>query len=163
MKKRRHLLLMSFCAFVLSTANAMAQSRKPLPKPVATAPAASIDNSQALYLARTTLMTLHDANSSGNYTVLRDLGSPSFQTRSAAELAKMFAPLRERNLDLFTAASTTPSLSGPSAIGPDQRLHIRGRFLTRPDEIVFDFAFEPVSGAWKYSGLALALEKPAGS
>ena len=154
---------MSVCAFVLSTVGSLAQSRKLPPRLLPAPPVAAIDNSQALYLARTTLMTLHDANASGNYTVLRDLGSPSFQTRSAAELAKMFAPLRERNLDLFTAASTTPNLSAPSAIGPDQRLHIKGRFLTRPDEIVFDFAFEPVAGAWKYSGLALALEKPAGS
>jgi hypothetical protein len=39
---------------------------------------------QALYLIRSTLLTLNDANRSGNYTVLRDLATPDFQARNTA-------------------------------------------------------------------------------
>src|SRR5690348_17246315 len=61
-------------------------------------PAPSVDPGQALYLVRSTLLTLNDANRSGNYTVLRDLAAPDFQARnSAADLASSFADLRRRN------------------------------------------------------------------
>jgi hypothetical protein len=57
---------------------------------------------QALYLIRSTLLTLNDANRSGNYTVLRDLAAPDFQARNnAAELAQIFSDLRRRNFDLY--------------------------------------------------------------
>ena len=36
----------------------------------------------------------------GNYTVLRDLGSPDFQANSAARLAEIFAQQRRDNIDL---------------------------------------------------------------
>ena len=47
-------------------------------------------------LVRAVLISINDANQSGNYTVLRELGAASFQRRSAGELAQMFAPLRNR-------------------------------------------------------------------
>ena len=56
---------------------------------------------QALYLVRSTLLTLNDANLSGNYSVLRDLAAPDFQARNtAADLAQTFSDLRRRNFDL---------------------------------------------------------------
>ena len=43
---------------------------------------------QALYLIRSTLLTLNDANRSGNYTVMHDLAAPGFREKnSAADLA----------------------------------------------------------------------------
>jgi len=59
---------------------------------------------------RSTLLTLNDANHSGNYTVLHDLAAPDFQAKnSAADLAQSFADLRRRNFDLFAAALLTRS------------------------------------------------------
>jgi hypothetical protein len=40
-----------------------------------------------LILIRQTLLALDQANKTGNYTVLRDLGSPDFQANTAAGLA----------------------------------------------------------------------------
>ncbi len=135
-----------------------AASKTPQPTPVAALAAAPIDGVTAINLVRSTLMSLHDANISGNYTVLRDLGSPSFQRRSSGDLGKSFAPLRVRKLDLFRAASTIPVLTSPPAFGPDNRLHLKGAFKTRPEAVVFDFAFEQVNGEWRHSSLALGLE-----
>ena len=46
--------------------------------------AAPVSDEQALYLIRSTLSTLSDANRSGNYSVLRDLAAPDFQARNTA-------------------------------------------------------------------------------
>ena len=64
---------------------------------------------QALYLIRSTLLSLNDANRTGNYTVLRDLAAPDFQARNtAADLAQVFGDLRHRNFDLFSVALAAP-------------------------------------------------------
>lgn len=152
MSAYRTLALLS-AAFLAGSA-AMAAAGPPTDRPPAT-----ITTAQALSLVQSTLMSIHDANQSGNYTVLKDLGSPAFQKRPANELAKLFGPLRARNLDLFSAASITPNFSGLTLDTPD-RLHARGTFPTRPHQVVFDFEFERVDNVWKHSKLSLGL-KPA--
>jgi len=69
----------------------------------------SID--KALLLVRSTLLTLNDANRSGNYTVLRDLAAPEFQAKNtSADLALVFAEMRRNNLSLFGVMLLTPQL-----------------------------------------------------
>lgn len=133
-------------------------------KPRQTAPAAplQITHADAINLARSTLMSVHDANLSGNYTVLKDLGSPSFQRRSANQLSTLFAPLQKRNLDLFAAALAPASWSEPPLIAAGGRLHLKGTFATRPHAVVFDFTFDNVDGAWKHSKLTLGLKPVTG-
>ena len=61
-----------------------------------------VSSELVLYLVRSIMLTLNDANRTGNYTVLRDIAAPSFQaTNSAADLSMAFAELRRRKLDLF--------------------------------------------------------------
>lgn len=84
---------------------APAQQNAPETRPDAkAAPAAqqqAVNVEQALYLIRSVLLTLNDANRSGNYTVLRDLAAPDFQARNtAADLGQIFADLRQRKFDL---------------------------------------------------------------
>src|SRR6516225_8491340 len=49
------------------------------PRPAAQQQTMPVSIEQALYLVRSTLLTLNDANLSGNYTVLRDLAAPIFR------------------------------------------------------------------------------------
>jgi len=110
---------------------------------------------QALYLIRSTLLTLNDANRSGNYTVLRDLASPSFQAKnSAADLAVIFADLRRRNFDLFAVAIAAPQLSAPPSRDKNL-LRLTGFFPTRPQQINFDLLFEDVAGKWLLFGVSV--------
>src|SRR6266567_3431104 len=75
-------------------------------------PSPPVSTEQALYLIRSTILTLNDANHSGNYTVLRDLAAPDFQARyTAADLAASFTDLRRRNFDLYAVALTAPQLT----------------------------------------------------
>lgn len=69
-------------------------------------PSMPVTTEQALYLIRSTLLTLNDANRSGNYTVLRDLAAPDFQARNtAADLSLSFTDLRRRNFGTIGAAT----------------------------------------------------------
>jgi hypothetical protein len=102
-----------------------------------------VTTEQALYLIRSTLLTLNDANRSGNYTVLRDLAAPDFQARNtAADLSQSFSDLRHRNFDLYGAALLAPQFT--AVLKHDQRgfLHLAGFFPTHPQQIDFDLLFQ---------------------
>jgi len=115
-----------------------------------------VSTEQALYLIRSTLLTLNDANRSGNYTVLRDLAAPDFQARnSAADLAQSFSDLRRRNFDLYGAALLAPQLTALPAIDQRGFLHLTGFFSTRPQQINFDLLFQDVANQWRLFGIAI--------
>lgn len=112
---------------------------------------------QTQYLVRTALLTLNDANRSGNYTVLRDIAAPSFRDRnSAADLAAVFAELRRARLDLSIAALLSPELDGSPALDADRRLRLKGSCATEPNRIAFELVFEAVDGQWRLYGLWIA-------
>lgn len=111
---------------------------------------------QAFYLIRSTLLTLNDANRSGNYTVLRDLAAPRFQTtNSAADLGMVFSDLRARKVDLFAVALLAPQLSATPQIANNGMLRLTGAFPTQPQQVSFDLLFENVAGQWRLFGLSV--------
>src|SRR5215813_2946497 len=70
-----------------ATAIKAAAARSPSPSDAKSSPAAPekpapVSSGQALYLVRSTLLALNDANRTNNYTVLRDLAAPAFQARN---------------------------------------------------------------------------------
>src|ERR1700720_1527192 len=150
-------LLAALLVALSATAGGLAEQKG---KPPATAPAPSppsVTVEQTLYLIRSTLMTLNDADRSGNYSVLRDLAAPDFQARNtAADLAQIFTDLRRRNFDLYGAALLAPQLTAAPALDADKRLHLTGFFPTRPQQINFDLSFEVVGGQWRLFGIAIA-------
>ncbi len=112
---------------------------------------------QALYLIRSALLTLNDANRSGNYSVLRDLAAPEFQARnSAADLALAFSELRARKFDLFGAALLAPRLSAPPTIDAGGMLRLSGNIPTRLLQIDFDLLFQNAGASWRLYGLSVA-------
>ena len=133
-----------------------APTTPPAAKPPAT-PAAAPMLPQTLYLVRSTLLALNDANRTGNYTVLRDLSAPSVRERtSAADLATVFAALRRSNLDLAVAVLAEPQLDGPPMLDAAKRLHLKGEYATEPSRIVFELAFEAVNGHWLLSDISIS-------
>ncbi len=124
-------------------------------KPETVSPSISIE--QALYLIRSTLLALNDANHTGNYTVFRDLAAPDFQERNtAADLALIFSDLRRRNFDLYGAALLAPQLTVPPALDGNKRLRLAGYFPTRPLRIDFDLIYEVANGQWRLFGISVA-------
>lgn len=136
-----------------------APKQAPPQQPVQNLPA-SLE--QSLYLIRSTLLTLNDANRSGNYTVLRDLAAPGFQAKNtAADLARIFTDLRERHVDLFEAALMAPQLTSPPRLDASGALRLTGNFPTKPLRIAFDLLFENVGGQWRLLGISVQTP-PAG-
>jgi hypothetical protein len=116
---------------------------------------------QALYLIRSTLLTLNDANRSGNYTVLRELAGPNFQAKNtAADLGTIFADLRNRKVDLFAVAVMAPQLSAPPQLEANGMLRLTGAFPTRPLQISFDLLFENADGQWRLFGISVQTQQP---
>lgn len=107
-------------------------------------------------LIRMALLTLNDAIESGNYTVLRDRGGPSFrQANIASGLARIFSTLEAQRPDLAVVAIMTPQLSEAAVVGLEQRLHLKGHFPSQPMQINFELIFEPADGRWQLFGLAV--------
>jgi hypothetical protein len=109
------------------------------------------------------LLTLNDANRTGNYTVLHDLASPDFQANNtAADLSQSFADLRRRKFDLFTVALAAPQLTAAPALDANGMLRLTGFFPTRPLQINFDLLFQNVGGQWRLFGVSVATPQVAG-
>jgi hypothetical protein len=112
---------------------------------------------QALYLIRSTLLTLNDANRTGNYTVLHDLSAPGFKAKnSPADLAQIFVNLRKQHFDLFAVALEAPKLSAPPRLEANGMLRLTGYFPTRPLQINFDLLFQDVEHEWRLFGISVA-------
>lgn len=107
-------------------------------------------------LIRLSLLTLNDAIQTGDYSVLRERGGPSFrQANSAAKLARIFTTLEAQRPDLAVVAVRTPLLSEAQVVGPQQLLHIKGHFPGQPLQIEFDLTYEPAEGQWQLFGLSV--------
>ena len=113
---------------------------------------------QHLYLIRSTLAALSDANRSGNYSVLRDLAAPAFQARhSAADLAHIFTDVRTRPVDLSTAITIEPKVTETAR--PDATsLRLSGYIPAEPNPILFAMQFDAVAGHWRLASISIGLQ-----
>ncbi|WP_245490495.1 hypothetical protein [Mesorhizobium sp. M7A.F.Ca.US.011.01.1.1] len=118
---------------------------------------ANLDRNGVLILIRGTLLALDQANKTGNYTVLRDLGSPNFQANSAAGLGDIFANQRKQTLDFGAVAVLEPQLTLLPQIEPNGMLHMAGVFPSVPLQVNFELLFEPVNRQWKIYGVSVNL------
>jgi hypothetical protein len=156
---------------VIAACGCRAQAQAPDPKHTLTPAAkpaqpaepkpAQIDRNGVLMLVRSTLLALDQANKTGNYTVLRDLGAPGFQTNTAARLAEIFAKLRNDNVDLSGVAVIDPQLSLLPQIEANGLMHMTGFFPSVPTQVNFDLFFAPVAGQWKLFGVSVLIGSTA--
>src|SRR6266446_10461713 len=139
--------------------NGPAPKQQPSP-PQAPKPA-QIDRNGVLILVRSTLLALDQANRTGNYTVLRDLGSPDFQNNSAARLAEIFAQERRDNIDLSGVAVIDPQLTLLPQIEANGMMHMAGFFPSVPTQVNFELAYAPVDGRWRLFGISVSFGQAA--
>jgi hypothetical protein len=142
-------------AAVMAAITSAGHAETPTPKP------AQIDRNGVLILIRSSLLALDQANKTGNYTVLRDIGAPGFQTNTAARLGEIFAKLRGDNLDLSGVAVIDPQLSLLPQIEANGLMHMAGFFPSVPTQVNFDLAFAPVSGQWRLFGISVSIGQTA--
>ena len=107
-------------------------------------------------LVWSTMAAVDQANQTGNYSVLRDLGAPGFQANnSPATLGGVFTNIRNQNIDLGYTLVTSPVFEFPPAIVQGGLLRVRGVFPLRPTPIGFDLLFQSIGGQWRLFGLAV--------
>ncbi len=147
---------MSVAAVMAAIASsALAQAPAQAPKP------AQIDRNGVMILIRSSLLALDQANKTGNYTVLRDLGAPAFQNNTAARLGEIFAKLRADNLDLSGVAVIDPQLSLLPQIEPNGLMRMSGFFPSVPNQVNFDLLFAAVNGQWRLFGISVSIGQTA--
>jgi len=112
-------------------------------------------------LIRTTLVALHQANITGNYTVLRDLGAMSFQRiNSPARLGQVFTRIRQARLDLSPAVLLDSIMTKKPVIDGNGLLLVEGRVPTQPLNIIFKMAFRFEGNQWRVFSLAVGAQPP---
>jgi hypothetical protein len=145
----RVLILAAVLAVTASAGHAETPAQAPKP--------AQIDRNGVLILIRSTLLAVDQANKTGNYTVLRDIGAPGFQTNTAARLGEIFAKLRNDNLDLSGVAVIDPQLNLLPQIEANGLMHMAGFFPSVPTQVNFDLSFAPVNGQWRLFGISVSI------
>ncbi|MGZ8348527.1 MAG: hypothetical protein ACXWU2_00755 [Allosphingosinicella sp.] len=134
---------------------------QPRPATPAQAQATIPDTLLAARLVWSAMAALDHANRTGNYSVLRDLGAPSFQANnSAATLGSIFEELRRQRIDLSNTLIVSPNLEFPPTFVQGGLLRIRGSFPLRPVAVGFDLLFQNIGGEWKIFGIAVVPQAP---
>jgi hypothetical protein len=147
--------------------NAQTQPKSAQPSPSQPAPPpaapklAQIDRNGVLVLVRSALLALDQANKTGNYTVLRDLGAPGFQVNTAARLSEIFAKQRNDNLDLSGVAVIDPQLSLLPQIEANGLMRMAGFFPSVPSQVNFELVFAPANGQWRLFGISVSIGQMA--
>jgi hypothetical protein len=157
---RRVAALIALIACGLQPHGVVAQTSQPPPVQAAPKPA-QIDRNGVLILIRSALIALDQGNKTGNYTVLRDLGAPGFQTNTAARLAEIFVAQRRDNIDLSGVAVLDPQLTILPQIESNGMLRMAGFFPSVPTQVNFDLMYAPVNGQWRLFGISVNLGQAA--
>lgn len=118
---------------------------------------ANIDRNGLLILVRCALLAVDQANKTGNYTVLRDLGAPGLQANTSAQLAEIFASQRKQGIDLAGVAVLEPKLTLLPQIETNGMLHMAGFFPSVPLRLNFELLFAPADHQWKLFGISVNL------
>lgn len=133
---------------LIAPRDAVAQGQLPVP-----------DDIVLVQLVRASISALNQANFTGNYTVLRDLGAPSFRrANTSAQLAMTFSDLRSQNVELGPLLVVNPVFTRPPYFTERGRLHLSGYFPTRPKRVKFDLWYEAVANRWRLFGLSVNTE-----
>jgi hypothetical protein len=158
---RYGLLLVPLIAFA-SEANDTPADKTGVPPPIVKAvPLEVPDPYKINMLIRTTLIALNQANQTGNYSVLRDLGTPQFQAMNTdARLAEIFSDLRKRNLDLSPVLFFNPTLARNPAVQDNGILRMTGFLDTKPQRVLFDMGFQWVDGDWRLAAIVVDIKAP---
>lgn len=101
-------------------------------------------------LIKTSLLSLNDANVTGNYTVFHAKLSKPFRDQFSPEkLADVFKEFRAKKVDYAIIAAKTPVSDEPPKVDDNGRLPLRGHFDVGATKVNYDLAFIMSDGEWK--------------
>jgi len=101
-------------------------------------------------LIKTCILTLNDANLTGNYSVLHAKLAKPFRTQFAPDKLKAgFKGFADQQIDLSVVAIKTPVASTPAKIDDRGVLQLRGYFDTQPSRVLYELDFLVSEEEWK--------------
>jgi hypothetical protein len=113
-------------------------------------------------LIKTSLLTLNDANLTGNYDVLHaKLAKPFREQYSPERLKQVFKSFADKHIDWGLIAAKPPVATAEAQIDSRGALILNGYFDTKPSRLYYELAFLPSEGEWKPIKLNVHV-KPAG-
>jgi hypothetical protein len=112
-------------------------------------------------LIKASLLTLNDANVTGNYTILHaKLSKPFRQQFSADRLKQSFREFADKKTDWEAIVAMPPVPTATSFIDKSGALILRGYFDAGARHVIYELDFIPSEGEWKASNLSVQV-KPA--
>lgn len=112
-------------------------------------------------LIKTSLLSLNDANLTGNYTVLHAKLAKVFRDQITPDgLKQGFKGFADQKVD-FGLISVKPAIaSSASTIDKRGALLLRGYFDTAPSRVTYELDFLPSEGLWKPIMLNVRVKPP---
>jgi hypothetical protein len=124
-------------ASLLAFAPAAAQNRVPAPMPLEA-------------LVKGSLMSLNDANLTGDYRVFHARLSEPFRRQfSPQQLKQSFREFHDNYVDIDIVCAMAPMFDQPPHVDGEGKLVLRGFFATEPTRVSFEMDFIPSDGEWK--------------
>ena len=115
----------------------------------------TIESNVLSTLIKNALTAVNHANLTGNYTVLRDLGSDRFRKRnSASDLSITFLDFRQKKIDFSAILALEPQVN-QRPVECQGRVEARGFFPTRPASVHFVVFFQRVEAGWLIDEIAI--------
>ena len=154
-----------FALAALAAPSAVSAQAAPPPPSIAPVPT-ELEMAKLIW---STMIAVEQANVSGNYSVLRDMASPSFQQlNDPTRLAQIFAPIRASRIDLSNTLLLAPTYVGTPQQIENGAFGVRGYFGLRPTAVGFELYYQWVNGRWRLYGIGLdpqplATIQPAGT
>jgi hypothetical protein len=110
-------------------------------------------------LVKSSLLTLNDANVTGNYSVLHAKLSKPFRDQFPPQRLKdTFREFSDKHVDYDIIAAYKPTYSRPPVVDDDGKLLVRGWFPTEPKRLNFSLDFIPSDGEWKLIGVKVDVD-----
>ncbi|MGB2925255.1 MAG: hypothetical protein WBB82_08140 [Limnothrix sp.] len=108
-------------------------------------------------LIKSSLIALNQANQTNNYSVLRSLGSPAFQSNNTSDdLMTVFAGVRNAKLDFSAVVEYEPIFVLEPVLDGFNNLSVQGYFLTNP-KIEFELLYQLVNGEFRIDLLTIGI------
>ena len=112
-------------------------------------------------LIKTSLLTLNDANLTGNYAVLHaKLAKPFRDQFSPDRLKQSFKTFADQKADWGVISAKPPVATSEATIDKRGALLLRGYFDTSPSRLSYDLDFLPSEGEWKPIKLHVKIKPP---
>jgi hypothetical protein len=112
-------------------------------------------------LIKTSLLTLNDANLTGDYTVLHaKLAKPFREQFSPDQLKQQFKVFADKKIDWGLIAAKPPVATSEAEIDNRGALVLRGYFDTEPKRLIYELDFLPSEGEWKPIKLNVNVKAP---